>query len=394
MKSLSTRDAALPLVALVALAVYILACTSFSPDDKRVLYPAFDENGSIGVAVYDREARRSELLFVPASYGKDQTNIEPCFVRGRWLADGRALIAWAGGDRGPNDTLGLAAIPVGAGQPIKVFIVADLKEPGYGLSQPLPVSGDNVFVPAGDDTLLRLNLRSGIAVRHQFAGLEGQLSLYANPSGEGVYYLLSPKGEHREVVFGQLDPERLTLAPMTTISNSVADGSFFTFDRQGSRVAFVENGDSNTLQVVVLKNGQPELRKPIPYSEDRISFGNAAFSPAGDSLRAAFGRHDQTAHKTDFGLLEIPLTPAGTLRETVLLSGVPGTDRENALYFQIGCSHDGKTAAVASTYLAADKDAEKFRPEDCALFFVDLSSPERKVSIVPIMLPKAKTIGK
>ena len=58
MKNPKTRNTALALVGLLALSIYILACTSFSPDDTKVLYPAFDApSGAIGMAVYDREAR-------------------------------------------------------------------------------------------------------------------------------------------------------------------------------------------------------------------------------------------------------------------------------------------------------------------------------------------------
>ena len=71
------RNAALALVGLLALTIYILACTSFSPDDTKVLYPSFDQaTGAIGMAVYDREARTSETLFVPVAYDGSITNAE------------------------------------------------------------------------------------------------------------------------------------------------------------------------------------------------------------------------------------------------------------------------------------------------------------------------------
>ena len=41
------RNALMALIGLVALFVCILACTSFSPDDKKILYPTFDPKSSI-----------------------------------------------------------------------------------------------------------------------------------------------------------------------------------------------------------------------------------------------------------------------------------------------------------------------------------------------------------
>ena len=66
-------------------------------------------------------------------------------------------------------------------------------------------------------------------------------------------------------------------------------------------------------------------------------------------------------------------------------------DKADVFYFQAGISHDGKTAAISSAYLAfSDED---FKPADCALFFVDLGSVDWKVTKVPIPMP-AKRLGK
>ena len=82
--------------------------------------------------------------------------------------------------------------------------------------------------------------------------------------------------------------------------------------------------------------------------------------------------------------MEIPLNDA-PVRRTVLIKTTGLKDDSAALYFQAGFSHDGKTAALASTYLTCDN--KDFKPEDCALFLVDLSDANRKVTKVPIPLP-------
>lgn len=82
-----TRNTALALVGLAALTIYILACTSFSPDDTKVLYPALDPvSGNVGMAVYDRETHRSDLAFVPIIPDKQAA------VRAQWLEIGRAHV--------------------------------------------------------------------------------------------------------------------------------------------------------------------------------------------------------------------------------------------------------------------------------------------------------------
>jgi hypothetical protein len=53
--------------------------------------------------------------------------------------------------------------------------------------------------------------------------------------------------------------------------------------------------------------------------------------------------------------------------------------------FQIDISHDGTTLAVESLWFGFGDDAVK--AEDCALFLVDLTDPQRKVTKVPIPLP-------
>ena len=73
----------------------------------------------------------------------------------------------------------------------------------------------------------------------------------------------------------------------------------------------------------------------------------------------------------------------GPARETLLVPACQLNDEHSdGFLFQVGLSHDGKTAAVASTYVASA--SKQFKPEDCALFLVDLSDPNRKVTKVPI----------
>ena len=129
-----TRNVVLALVGLLALSIYILACTSFSPDDTKVLYPAFDTpSGAIGMAVYDRETRGNEMLFVPLAYQSGESNLvtAPSILRAEWLANGREIVvaySVPGKNSGDEDSLSVALIPWNTRKPTKIFQVPGVEE--------------------------------------------------------------------------------------------------------------------------------------------------------------------------------------------------------------------------------------------------------------------------
>src|SRR5512146_249304 len=114
MKKPPMRDLALALIGLLALTAAILACTSFSPDDKKVLYPSFDPaSGALGMALSDREARRSDMFFLPLVHENTTNNeVVPGFIRGQWLPNGHSILfCWAGGKGSEDKALDLALVP-------------------------------------------------------------------------------------------------------------------------------------------------------------------------------------------------------------------------------------------------------------------------------------------
>jgi hypothetical protein len=387
MKTHTARNAGLALVGLLALTIYILACTSFSPDDTKVLYPAFSgTNGVVGVALYDRERGRSELLFEPVAFEDDESEAAtPVLLRPQWLADGRRiLVAWLGQKEGKN--LNLALIPWGARGPIKLFTLGKMEDGPAALITPLPVAGDRVFIVQTQQQVSRLDLKTGARTVHRLGDDKSEFSLYPAPGDKGVFYLEQRKEPEERCVFGRLDPDSFALTSLLTFTNKPEDGSFFTYDPRGQRVAFVESGPAGGAQLVVLERGKPALTRPLEIKGANLKFGNALFIQNGGALLASCQKKSADQARSSFGLLEIPL-PDGPLRETTLIPSLEGKEEDMAaLYFQVGVSHDGKTAAAASTYLAC-MDTDSFKPEDCALFFVDLSDAKRKVTRVPISLP-------
>ena len=378
MKNQNVRNAVLASLGLLALTAYILACTSFSPDDTKVLYPAFDgPSGKLGVAVYDRQTGRSETLFLPLDLGGGDTNaVNTPLLRPQWLADGRrVLVAW-----GSDSDLALALVPCGVRGSVKLFFnLSKNSEYGQALVSPVPVAGERAFLMESENAVLRLDLQTGARVRHEFAAEKSGLSLWPVPLDKGVFYF----SQKDPAVFGRLDPDTFQQTPLATFTNKIAEGSFFAYDRQGKRIALVEDAPSGP-SLLVLESGTTVFRRALAGKGEEFSFGNAVFAPNGNTLLAGYRLQNTGQTNASFGLMEIPLGDA-LIRKTPLISAADTSDKAAALYFQIGVSHDAKTAAVASTYLAcASKD---FNPADCALFFVDLRDPGRKVTKIPIPLP-------
>jgi hypothetical protein len=186
------------------------------------------------------------------------------------------------------------------------------------------------------------------------------------------------------MVFGRLNPNTFALSPLANFTSAFADESFFAYDPAGKRCAFLEKTETLP-KLVVLEDGKPVFQRPIGAEGDQLSFTSAAFSKGGDSILAGFVRTREEQPGSSSGLMEIPLADQ-PIREKVLLSGIEADHSEDALDFEFGLSHDGKTAAAASTYLARAKE-QGFEPEDCALFFIDLSAPAWRVTKTLIPLP-------
>jgi hypothetical protein len=382
----SKRNAALASVGLLALGIYILACTSFSPDDTKVLYPAFDTaSGALGMAVYDREARGSEMLFVPVVYESGESNavVAPNIVRAQWLANGRdILIAHTTPNDGDKDGVSITVVPWGARKPVKTFRVPEVKDMAETMVVPLCVAGEQVFLRASRKGLVRLDLRTGSLVAHEFADAKGELSFYPAPDGAGVFYFESDSSPEEKLVFGRLNPNDFSRSRLMVITNELRDATVVAYDKEG-RSLLLLTGSADKAALQVWRDGKPVFSREVDTHGQKRIFGNALLAANGKAVRATFQQADGT-DAMSYGLMEIPFSGAPA-REVILIKGAPVEDEGGAYYFQAAISHDGKTAAIASTYLACA--GKEFNPADCALFLVDLSDPNWKVTKVPIPLP-------
>ncbi len=381
MKLHETRNTALALIGLGALTVYILACTSFSPDDTKVLYPAFDpKTGQMGIWVYDRNAARSEPVFTPVWFEDSTNKAPPLLQRPQWSPDGRRiLIAWQGGD---DDVLHLATVPFRQPGAVTVWALPGVEEAGTRLVYPLTVVGWRVLV-ADSERIHRLDLATGELVRHEG---DTNIALYPSSVPGQVLYVENAEGAEGRATIGRMNPSTFARTPLMVVTNKLDDGQV-ALSPDATRVAHVPEQDEQT-QLIVLRAGRTELTRTLNAPSEKLRVGVLLFDPGGTRLFAPFMSQEQGHTNVAYGVLEIPLNdrPPG---RTILIREAPEPDDDEMApsFFQAGLSNDRKTLAIASTYLACLKAHGPFKAQDCALFLVDLSDPGRKVKKIAIPLP-------
>jgi hypothetical protein len=372
---------ALALTGLAALVVYILACTSFSPDDSKVLYPTIDpQTGAIGVAVYDRTSRQSELLFVPRAEDlSSQADRESLVLRPQWLADGRRiLVAWFAKDQGESrsdDALSLALLPSDRKGPTRLFHLEDLSDRVAHFFLALPVAGNFLFVAGRSNVVIRLDLANGEVRR---STVPPDTSFLPSESGDVVMYMTKTKEDNDQLEFGSMRPDTFARTAIGKVRIDPA-GSNPILSRDSKRVAYVaQDGERPVLRLV--EPGKPDRTLPLQSLSAKTKLGNAQFSPKGDVLYAAFMEVHGGEPGASFGFVETPVG-GGPVLKTTLLRSAATFEESDVFLFPIDISHDGKTLAATSTYLALDHAVPD---ADRALFLVDLTQPERKTTRVPV----------
>jgi hypothetical protein len=379
----TTRNSMLALVGLASLAIYVLACTSFSPDGTKILYPSYDPAiTNFSVAIYDLNARKSETLF---TFSMPES--KPTFIRAQWLPDGKAaaLLVWPDGDSGSLAVI----LPVsGRRQPTRFFVLpaGGKSDSEAAMVLPLPVTDQYLF--GMGDPLVRLNWITGEIKTNHFDPSPRLLS-----QGKAIFYLTEQAGTNIPCEFGRLDPETMTLNPLFKIppQNGHAKqdlGIFMAVDSSARRVAVMDKVDD---QFNLLICSQQGLEKKISLgSEGEFGTpGNLVWSPDGRRIYAAY--HRGKGESAQYGLAEIPLD--GSAVRSVPILDLPAKAMksrqvtESIFYFQIAVSPNGRKAAVASTYLTDFIEDAQLRQEACGLYLIDLSHAARKITKVPVPVP-------
>jgi len=308
-------------------------------------------------------------------------------MRALWSPDGkRALVLLYTERENDNGALNLVVVPLGAKEPVRLILLPKTEEEwkAANLITPPPIVGRYMFLSG--EPLLRLDLESGEVKTNYHGGV------YLTAQGSQVYYL--GKGQEDDYVVGKVDTEKLTLSPIVVVQKK--DVGALTDDlehqgtislplvsKDGSRIALVCR-DSETNSVAVYRGKELEKRVSWGPKAERVFLGNLEWGPGEQRVYTVYARQLKAEEPVmELGLADIPLN--GEPVQRVPLCRVPGKDAPLA-YFQFALSPDGKTAAVASTYLAVAD--EPVKPEDCALFLVDMGSAEHKVNKIPIAVPE------
>ena len=240
-----------------------------------------------------------------------------------------------------------------------------------------------MFMAAGSQ-VLRLDLESGEVKTNE---VEGEILLLGQR--ERIYYLrelsAADASEQPRLEVGRLDSKNLTCVPLfQTPQKSGGDIRNFAVSRDGSRVALL--GGTEDAPAFLIFDGKDLTRTVLLAAKgDKLTPGNFVWSSDGSTLYAAYVKSQGTGESHACGVLEVPLDgrPA---RQLPLFNLAGSVDEIDPYLFQIDLSHDGKTLATCSSYLSLDDD-KKLKPEDVALYLIDLSRPDRKVTKVPVSGP-------
>jgi hypothetical protein len=163
------------------------------------------------------------------------------------------------------------------------------------------------------------------------------------------------------------------------------DGDCFAVSPDGRRFAHVDRQAEKPV-CRLKERGQADKILSLGSSADDLTFGHAVFSPDGEVVFVSILAQsaDDGGPPGGLGFLEVPVD-GSAVRRTLLVQSTRESDLDTPVYFELGLSGDGRTLAVASTYYAYDEGL--LSADDCALFLVDLSDPNRKVTKVPVPVP-------
>jgi hypothetical protein len=381
-------DSRVALIGLGSLLIYVLACTSFSPDDSKVLYPTVDANsGRPAVGVYDRKTGKSEILFQPIIQNLDELDFARiCLLRPQWLDEGHSFLAtWQSGTENQDTSLNLAVVPYDRPRATRTFQFSRLGEDGEAAFYywPLPVVGSTAFLKGESNNVIRVNLETGELRRQES---QKDLILLPSPDNDRLFYVSGVDGTNTPTEFGLLNVETFARTPLVQIKGDKVNMMSFALSRDAKTFAYgVENEYPPVIHLV--EAGWPARTLSLASLGENAAVNVAQFSPKGDVI---YGSFKQSTQKTNvaYGFVEIPVD-GSPIRKTILINDAEkegGEDKSMFASFQVNISHDGKTLAVESLWLAYDEHVLK--ADDCALFLVDLGDPLRKVTKVLIPLPR------
>ena len=368
-----------------AFLAFILACTSFSPDDTQVLYPVFDHSDAVSFAVYDRKTGLSESIFTALAPCETASNSAPLLTRAQWLPDGKHILL---AHTRPKDdkSLSLFVIPHGVKEPIRNLGDVAVESAPAALLSPFSISGSKLVL-YDEKTLLCIDLTTGQTVAHD----NTNKVVPAFGGNETAISAITEEDEKGRTAFGTLDPNTMAFSPVLIFTNNICKdllkGVYPAFNQKERQAVFITDKEDK-LQLQIVNKGGVTFSRIIACASSNdtlVALGTTLnVGPRNDRLFTSYVRQTAAAKDAEYGIVEIPFN-RDPLRWVPLFRADQDQHNGDCFYSQVSVSHDGQTVAFATSYMYLQHDSIK--PEDCALFLVDMGPAEPKITKVPIKPP-------
>lgn len=367
----------LAVIGLGALTAYLVACRpSWSPDGSKVLFPYFDRQAKkAGIALFDKNTGKTRSIFSqPVVVGAGKIHFS--WPWAQWDRSGRrVIVVWGEGEDG-LDKLHVHVLRVGAEKPDRTFVLPDTD--GV-LGIPLPEVDGGLF--AGGKLLTRMDLETGKVRRRKLGNLQGVVLVGHENQ---VFYCGQLRGSNQAHQIGTVDCKKLTLRPVLQLREEDVGDIFPLFAvAQNSSAIAIPSRKAGKYHLLVVANGKLEKSIPLELPSKTHRMGNLQWSPDGKTVYGSLAAGLKDPNRYQLGIAEIT-ADTGAIRVTPLLRVrlKDGNPDILPMLFQIALSPDGNTVAAASTYLQLEDE------KDRALYLVDLTRADRKVTKIPAPIPR------
>jgi hypothetical protein len=348
-----------------ALLAYLLACRpAWSPDGTKLLFPYVDaKSDSAAIALFDKaEGKTRSIYVVPRG-----SAAKPPVVWTQWQRDGqRAIAVWVQQDGEESGTWHVDVLSLKSPKPVRTFVLPNIDPLEVPVGFPLPEAQGALFI--GGKQLIRLDLQSGDVQRVNLNTVVHLLGVQ-----DQVYYCTQKQGAAEQQI-GTVDLKTLAMKPIMQLKKEEGELALplGAATRDGSRIA-IPAMKEKTYEILVLGRDKVQQRVPWKLPEKTEHVGDFQWSADGKTIYAPLSLQKGGVQ---LAIGEIAVD-SGEVRVTPLVRLKRHVD-EILFLFQIALSPDGKTLATATTMLRDDVET----PADAALYLIDLTTPERKVTKV------------